>query len=79
MDDYRLVLIKDEEYDSLDYIVLLNKNVNIQEFREAVHKARQAIADSDYVYDCDYWEQICRYLGDYDFMTYPAPSDVVYY
>ena len=76
--DYRPVAIFDNTDFKLDMIVMLEVNEDFYAFERAISNAQQRLFEENYDYDGAYWDALCEYLKDFDFITYTHP-EITYY
>ena len=66
--NYRLVAVKDScDYENVLGAVYLNKKHSIQDFQNAIYKAKEKRQDDIYEYGDD-WAIITQELGDFDYI-----------
>ena len=71
-DNYRLVGLRDScDYDNILGIVYLNNKHNIQDFQNAIYKAKEKREDDIYNFGED-WTIISQELGDFDYIETSA-------
>lgn len=70
--DYRLVGLRDScDYDSILGVVYLNNKHSIQDFQNAIYKAKEKRQEEIYEFGED-WTIISQELGDFDYIETSA-------
>lgn len=78
LNDYRVVELRDSyDNDNILGVVLLNNKHTIDDFQNAIYKAKEEWKNEIYEYGCD-WEFISRLLEDFDYIELNMDDYVEY-